>query len=108
YKIISEISFDSFRMRSSCLLESGKGEKILITKGAPEKMLKLCSSFGATYKRNEIKEDIKKEGQDGKMTLMVAFKKVTKGKITKEDEKGLTFLGYFVFEDPLKSTAEEA
>jgi len=42
--------------------------------------------------------------------LALAFKKVNKGKksLKLEDEKGLTFLGYFVFEDPLKSTAKEA
>jgi len=135
YKIISEISFDSFRMRASYLVENLKGEKILITKGAPEVMLKLCSKFSGNYKRNEIKEDIVKEGQDGKRVLVIAFKKISKEKImpmakpssildkigTKDlpasatpkalqagDEKGLNFLGYFVFEDSLKSTAEEA
>ncbi len=116
YTITKELPFDSFRMRSSYLVEDEKGEKILITKGAPEVILKLCSKFGGNYQRNEIKEDIAKEGRDGKRVLAVAFKKMAKLKsaltkdynISKEDEKGLTFLGYFVFEDPLKSTAEEA
>ena len=107
-KVLSEISFDSFRMRTSYLVEDKKGEKILITKGAPEVILKLCNKFIGDYSKNEMREDIKKEGQDGKRVLAVSFKKIAKEKITKEDERGLTFLGYFVFEDPLKSTAEEA
>jgi Mg2+-importing ATPase len=42
--------------------------------------------------------------------LALAFKKVAREKqsIKVEDEKGLTFLGYFVFEDTLKTTAKEA
>ena len=31
-----------------------------------------------------------------------------KEKITVANEKGLTFLGYFVFNDPIKTTAKEA
>ncbi len=108
YRIVKELAFDSFRMRSSFLIEGKNHEKILITKGAPEVILKLCSTFPAGYKRNEIKENIAKEGQDGKRVLMVAFKTHKKDVIAKEDERGLTFLGYFVFEDPLKTTAEEA
>ncbi|OGZ62942.1 MAG: hypothetical protein A2639_01480 [Candidatus Staskawiczbacteria bacterium RIFCSPHIGHO2_01_FULL_34_27] len=125
FKVISELPFDSSRMRYSIIVEDKKGELVLITKGAPEVILKLCSKFISGYTRNEIKEDIAKEGQDGKRSLAVAFKKLgkVKGKesIAKDlltsampkalqagDEKGLTFLGHFIFEDPLKSTAEEA
>jgi len=109
FKIVSDLSFDSFRMRSSVLVESKNGERILITKGAPEVVLKLCSKFGGNYTRAEIKEDVAREGQDGKRTLAVAFKKFGgRETILHSDEKGLSFLGYFVFEDPLKNTAEEA
>ena len=45
----------------------------------------------------------------------VAFKKIYINQqegggymLTHKDEKNLTFLGYFVFEDPLKETSEEA
>ncbi len=107
-KVIFEVTFDSFRMRSSCLVKSSNGEKILITKGAFEVVLGLCSSLGTGFERKEIKANVSKEGQDGKRVLAVAFKKVDKDTISKEDERGLTFLGYFVFEDPLKTTAEEA
>ena len=108
FKIISELSFDSFRMRSSVLVKDSKGEKLLVTKGAPEIVLKLCSKLSTGFDRKEIKEDIKKEGLEGKRVLAIAFKKFSKDVFSSYDEKGLTFLGYFVFEDPLKKTAEEA
>lgn len=108
YEVISELFFDSFRMRASYLVKNLKGEKILITRGAPEIVLRRCSKFSGSFERKEIKEDIEREGLDGKRILAVAFKKLDKNNISEKDEGGLTFLGYFVFEDPLKNTAEEA
>jgi Mg2+-importing ATPase len=108
YKVIKELPFDSFRMRSSFLVEDNKGERLLVVRGAPEIMLRHCSTFIGSYKKNEIKEAVAKEGQDGKRVLLVAFKKIKTEHVSKEAEKGLTFLGYFVFEDPLKATAQEA
>lgn len=108
YKILNELPFDSERMRSSFIIQNKKGEKILIVKGAPEIILNLCSKAGGKLNRKEIKGDAKKEGQEGKRVLAIAYKKITKDKITEDDEKKLTFLGYFVFEDPLKSSTQEA
>ena len=119
FKIVFELPFDSYRMRSAFLAErqpaSAKGfgaarEKFLIVKGAPESIIKNCSKFSGNFDKKEIKEDIGKEGEDGKRVLAIAFKKVEKDKndLKVQDEKGLTFLGYFVFDDPIKSTAKEA
>jgi len=114
FKIISEAPFDSFKMRSSVLAENKKGERLFVTKGAPEIILKLCSDFPGNFSRKEIEEDVLREGADGKRVLALAYKKVapekraTNAPIRIEDERGLTFLGYFVFEDPLKATADES
>ena len=107
-KIVRELPFDSFRMRSSIVAQNKNGKKILITKGAPEVILKRCSTFLGNQKRNEIKEAIVREGQDGKRVIVVAYKNITKENISSQDEKALTFLGYFVFEDALRSSAQEA
>jgi len=116
FRIISELPFDSYRMRSAFIAKNAKNERILIVKGAPESIIKNCSKFGGFDRkslpagRQEIKEDIEREGHDGKRVLALAFKKVDSDKtdIKVHDEKQLTFLGYFVFEDPLKNTAKEA
>jgi Mg2+-importing ATPase len=112
FKIIFELPFDSYRMRSAFLVESVKNEKILIVKGAPESIIKNCSrqGYGGQAKFRELEEDIAREGLDGKRVLAIAFKKVDSkiSSIKVQDEKSLTFLGYFVFSDPLKTTAKEA
>ena len=97
-------------MRSAFLVQSFRGEKIIIVKGASESILKNCSRLGGSFNKKEIAEDVEKNGKDGKRVLALAYKKVNREKndLKVSDEKGLTFLGYFVFEDPLKSTAKEA
>ena len=110
FKIISELPFDSYRMRSSFLIDGAGKERILIVKGAPETVLNNCNNLGGKNKKQEIIEDTQREGNEGKRVLVLAFKKVkkTKDNIKIEDEKGLTFLGYFIFDDPLKSTVKES
>jgi len=110
FKVISELPFDSYRMRSAFLVESARGEKFLVVKGAPESILKNCSKLSGSFDRKEIEEDTEKEGKEGKRVLAIAFKQVERDKteLRLQDEKQLTFLGYFVFEDPLKNTAKEA
>ena len=109
FRIIFELPFDSYRMRSAFLIGNTK-ENFLIVKGAPESIIRNCSKFSGNFDKKEIKEDIKKQGEDGKRVLALAFKKIEKSRqdIEIKDEKGLTFLGYFVFNDPMKPSAKEA
>lgn len=107
-QVLYELPFDSYRMRSSFVIKNKKGEQFLIVKGAPEILLDLCTKISDESNRKEIKEDAKREGEEGRRVLAIAFKKIEKDKVTAQDEKGLTFLGYFVFEDPLKPSTQEA
>lgn len=108
-QIVSQIFFDSNRMKSSFLVQTQKGERILITKGATEYILKSCSKFSGNFTKQEIKEDVAREGIIGKRVLSVAFKKIDHDKtVSEKDENNMTFLGYFVFEDKIKSTTKEA
>ena len=106
FKIISEISFDLSRLRNSVFLQNPQKENILIVKGAPEVILKLCSKFPKN--RNTLKSEIERIGEEGKRVLAVAFKKLNKKSFSKKDEKNMEFLGYFSFSDPLKKTTKEA
>jgi len=108
FKEISEIPFDPLRLRGSVLLEDEKGNSILIVKGAPEIILKLSSKFESGQDRETIEKEIIKEGREGRRILAVAYKTIKKRNISEEDEKDLTFFGYFSFLDPLKETAKEA
>lgn len=107
-KVVSEIPFGPARLRNSALLDDLSGRRILIVRGAPETILKLSSDFESKSGRQEIKKATEEEGRKGNRTLAVAFRELGKSNYSEEDEKNLTFLGYFSFKDPLKKTAGEA
>lgn len=104
FKVIKEVPFDSVRMRSSVLVADHQGNKILITKGAPDVLLDISTTVLNNIKKNDIKAHIEQHGYDGKRTLGIAFKPITGDAI---DEKDFIFLGYFSFVDPIKKTAIE-
>jgi len=108
FKIISELPFENLRLRNSVLLKDRNQNFILITRGAPEVILKLCSNIEDNQKKEIIKKEMEKEGKEGKRILAIAYKPFNKKSFSVEDEKELTFLGYFSFFDPLKKTAPEA
>ncbi|MDD5146226.1 MAG: cation-transporting P-type ATPase, partial [Candidatus Pacebacteria bacterium] len=107
YKIITEVPFDSVRMRNSVLVESTK-ERIVIMKGAPESVLRFCSTFPDGQSPESLKEEIKERGLMGKRILAVAYKPFNGSNFSEQDEKDMTFLGYLAFVDPLKDTAHAA
>lgn len=108
FKIISEIPFSLDRLRNSVLIKSQEGKTVLIVKGAPETILKLSSQFEDSQTLEQIRKQIQEEGKKGKRILALAYKEFDKKDYTKDDEKNLTFLGYFSFRDPLKPTAKES
>ena len=112
YQIISELPFDSSRMCSSILVRDHSGEKMLIVKGAPEIIFKKTSKEGSFHIHQEVRQAVEQEGINGKRVLAIGFRKIDNNTFSKgydqSQEKDLTFLGYFVFEDPLKPTTIEA
>lgn len=108
YKTISEIAFDSRRMRNSVILEGKNKKRLLIVKGAPESILKISKEIEGGALKTAIKKEISKQGKNGKRVLAVAYKELDEAHYSSKEEKNLTFLGYFTFSDPLKKGAKEA
>ena len=117
YKLVDEIPFDFSRRRLSVAVEN-EGKVQLITKGAVEEILSLCTM--ASYKgkteplTKEIKEIVKriskKLNEDGFRVIAVCTKKDIERKIdyTIDDEKNMTLVGFIGFLDPPKESAKEA
>ena len=117
YKLIDEIPFDFSRRRLSVAVES-QGKVQLITKGAVEEILSLCTT--AAYKdkieplTKEIKENVKriskKLNEDGFRVIAVCTKNDIERKIDYiiDDEKNMTLVGFIGFLDPPKESAKEA
>ena len=117
YKKIDEIPFDFTRRRLSIAVE-GQDENLLITKGAVEEILNICTTID--YKNEisnitkEIKENIVKIARnlnkDGLRVIAVAQKKNTEQiqDFSVSDEKNMTLIGLIGFLDPPKESAKDS
>ena len=115
YKIIDELPFDFSRRRLSIILSDGQ-KKQLITKGAVEEILSICTMVD--YKgeispiTKEIKENIlkisKNLNKDGLRVVAVCQKNDIGNKTNFDvsDEKNMVLLGFIGFLDPPKESAK--
>jgi Mg2+-importing ATPase len=117
YQKIDEIPFDFIRKRVSVVIEYDK-QRFLITKGAPEEIIKICSYYEEKDKILDLTEEVHKKieqkyhdlSAEGFRVLGVAYKKLKEEKniYSINDENELIFLGFVAFLDPPKETAREA
>lgn len=117
YKIIDEIPFDFSRRRLSVIVSDGE-KRQLITKGAVEEILSICTMVdykGQVSKiTKEIKDNIKKISKqlnkDGLRVVAVCQKNDMENKTNFEvsDEKNMILLGFIGFLDPPKESAKES
>ena len=118
YRKVDEIPFDFTRRRMSVVVEDKAGKRQIITKGAVEEMLAICSY--AEYKgavhpltpelREKALEISGRMNRQGMRVLAVAHKSY----LSKErdfsvaDESGMVLIGYLAFLDPPKPSAASA
>jgi len=126
YKKVDEIPFDYDRKRTGIVVEkilkNGKpGGRVLISKGATEELIKVCS-FGvgakAKARRSEILNLYKTLSEDGFRVLALAIKPIKIKKedreaearreiYNKNDETAMKFMGFLAFLDPAKKSVTQ-
>ncbi len=118
YTKIDEIPFDFARRRMSVVLKDNNEKRQLITKGAVEEMLSICTL--AEYKGNVVPltKDIKinvldmvsKLNHDGMRVIAVAQKNdiPDEKSFSISDESNMVLMGYIGFLDPPKESAKDA
>lgn len=119
YKKIDEIPFDFNRRRMSVVLESKDGKRQIITKGAVEEMISICSHceldgkvIPMTGNMNTLAMNIVHDmNNQGMRVLAVAHKSFIEkeaGEFGIADERDMVLIGYLAFLDPPKESATEA
>ncbi|MHA4740732.1 magnesium-translocating P-type ATPase [Dyadobacter sp. MSC1_007] len=110
---VNEVPYDFIRKRLSVLVRKGD-EYIIISKGSLEGILAVCLTIknGAgeiqlldAEKRKKINEQFQAYSSDGYRVLGLASKAFDGDRMCREDEYGMTFLGYILLEDPLKQSS---
>lgn len=115
YEKKDEIDFDYERKRMSVVVEHKK-EWTMITKGAPECTLSVCSKVllggeetPIAHYYFKLKKMADNFNDQGYRVIGVAYKKVKSNKVYhSNDEMDLTFIGYLILMDPPKKDAAVA
>ncbi|MCX8084743.1 MAG: magnesium-translocating P-type ATPase [Calditerrivibrio sp.] len=115
YKKVDEIPFDFTRKRMSVVLENGAGKRQLVTKGAVEEMLSVCTLVEYQGEVIPLTESIKEEAlkkvkelnKDGLRVIAVAQKNDVPNEniFSIADESNLVLMGFIGFFDPPKESA---
>lgn len=118
YNIIDEIPFDFSRRRLSVIVADENGKKQMITKGAVEEILSICTMVD--YKgqvspiTKEIKDYIKKISKNLNKNGLRVVAVCQKNDITEDNafdvnsEKNMVLIGFIGFLDPPKESAKIA
>jgi Mg2+-importing ATPase len=110
YQKLDEVPYDFIGKRLSILV-SKDGEHLMVTKGALQNVLAVCStvetSVGTIADMDMMRERIQRRFEElsskGFRTLGVAYRNVgSDSVIRKEYEAGMTFVGFLVLFDPPK------
>ena len=115
YKKIDEIPFDFSRRRLSVILSDGE-KKQMITKGAVEEILSICTMVDYKGEVSEITKDIKQNilnitkelNKEGLRVVAVCQKNDIKDlqTFTVKDENKMVLIGFIGFLDPPKESAK--
>lgn len=118
YHGIDELPFDFTRRRLSVVVGDAEGSTTMITKGALDEMLSVCTQAekgGELVPLTEAtKQDVlaaaRKLSADGMRVLGVAYKRNPSSvrQLSVDDESEMTLAGYLAFLDPPKPSAAAA
>ncbi len=115
YQKVDEIPYDFLRKRLSVLL-THEDVHLLVTKGALKNVLAVCSNVETgpgtlvdiSTMQAEIQRQFEEFSSKGLRTLGIAFKNLDASLLKgKDDEIGMTFLGFLVLFDPPKPNIVE-
>jgi Mg2+-importing ATPase len=115
YQKLDELPYDFIRKRLSILV-SKNDTRLMVTKGALQNVLDVCSSVETSERtiveivevRKQIQQRFEELSSKGFRVLGIAYRNVGSDKlITKDHEADLTFLGFLVLFDPIKPKIAE-
>ncbi len=114
FKIVGTLPFDFQRRRMSVVARNS--EDFLISKGAAEEILEICSKVEINGRQEslsrhlkKIKQEIINQEKQGFKVLLVAKKEIAKGKeFSQAEERAMILSGLLVFFDPPKKTAAKS
>ncbi|MGB4594708.1 MAG: HAD-IC family P-type ATPase, partial [Anaerolineaceae bacterium] len=117
FQKVDEIPYDFIRKRLSVVVADPKGDCTLVTKGALDNVLTVCTNLLGKDGTHPLDAEARKEinqlysdwSEKGYRVLGLATKPIDKRSesYTNKDEAGLSFTGFLLFFDPPKKDVEK-
>jgi Mg2+-importing ATPase len=117
YQKIDEVPFDFGRRIMSVVIAQNGGQPLLVTKGAPEEVMKRCTRFELNGQKlpidpviiTDLAEEYHDLSADGFRVLAIAYRELEpKPAYSRADEVEMVLAGYVAFLDPPKDSAGPA
>ena len=118
YEKVDEIPYDFNRRRLTTVVKDQKGKMQMVTKGAVEEMLSICSFVEAGegilplsgQKKKEILRSVRSWNKKGFRVLAIAQKRIStlEENFGAGEERDMVLIGYLAFLDPPKESAVDA
>ena len=110
YRKLDEIPYDFERKRESVVV-AHHDRRLVITKGAPEEVMRLCGKYDDGRPFEAVKSEVQAQydslSAQGFRVLAVAVHHVPpKGRYEPNTERHLTFMGFMAFLDPAKQSVK--
>ncbi|WP_367773972.1 magnesium-translocating P-type ATPase [Flavobacterium sp. WC2421] len=110
-----EIPYDFIRKRLSIAIIT-KNDTLLISKGAFNQIISICSTMrlpngnieNLEQHKAEIEKNFEQYGINALRAIGICYKNIEASTITKEDETAMVFAGFILLEDPIKEGITEA
>ncbi len=104
WRKLDEVPYDFSRRLLSVLVEK-EGRRLMVTKGALPQVLAACSPGGSA---DAVRERLTPLQREGFRLVGVATREFNGERISRDDEREMTFTGALVLEDPPKQGVGEA
>ena len=117
YQKVDEIPFDFERRRVSVVVDTPENGRLLLTKGAPEQLMPLCTNIETSGRAEELSSDSRRVctklyeqcGTEGLRVLAAAYRVVDRrATYSRDDERDLVLAGFVAFADPVLPDAAAA
>jgi Mg2+-importing ATPase len=114
---LDEVPYDFVRKRLSIVVREGSSQPVLITKGAFDNVLAVCSHIRegeevipiGDAERERLERQFIRASEEGFRVLGIAIKSVPAQPVYgRDDERDLIFAGFLMFFDPPKPDAQKA
>ncbi|MCL2311216.1 MAG: magnesium-translocating P-type ATPase [Firmicutes bacterium] len=117
FSFIDEIPFDFQRRRSSVIVCEKNKKNFMITKGAFEEIIDICTFVEFNNNSKKINDKIRQQmvkisdnfNENGTRVIALAIKSIEcKKKFSTKDECDMTLIGFLTFMDPPRKSSKDA